>query len=176
MRVTSEELADRLQAKDPNLWGAPDTPELANRLGWVDLPQTMAPLVADWKAVASAALADQTDDVVLLGMGGSSLAPRVFASVLGIARGHPRLSVLDSTHPDELRALAAAIDPGRTIFLVSSKSGGTIETLSGFRYFWRATGGDGQRFIAITDEGSSLHHLAGERGFRAAVLAPSDVG
>ena len=174
--IPTEELVKRLRAKDPSLWGPPDTPELADRLGWVDLPEAMAARVPELNAIAAAAIGDGTDHVVLLGMGGSSLAPEVFASVLGVAAGHPPLTVLDSTHPDQIQAVADSIDPARTIFIVSSKSGGTLETISGFRFFWHATGGDGNRFIAITDPGSSLEQLGNDRRFRAVVNAPSDVG
>jgi transaldolase/glucose-6-phosphate isomerase len=171
-----EDLVRRLRAKDPTLWADPDTPDLADRLGWIDLPQTMRPRLSELHKVAAAAIADNTDHVVLLGMGGSSLAPAVFAQVLGIGPGHPDLTVLDSTHPDQILAVAKAIDPTRTIFVVSSKSGGTLETLSAFRFFWKATNGKGSRFIAITDEGSSLAQLANDRGFRATVYAPAHVG
>jgi transaldolase/glucose-6-phosphate isomerase len=173
---STDELVERLKAKDPTIWGRPDTPELADRLGWVDLPEVMAARVHELNAIAAAAIADGTDHVVLLGMGGSSLAPEVFASVLGVAEGHPPLTVLDSTHPDQVQAVADSSDPARTIFIVSSKSGGTLETISGFRFFWHATGGDGSRFIAITDPGSSLEQLGRDRGFRAVVNAPPDVG
>jgi transaldolase/glucose-6-phosphate isomerase len=124
-------------------------------------------------------LADRTstsDDAVLLGMGGSSLAPEVFASVFGIATGRPRLHVLDSTHPAQVQSVSERIDPRRTTFIVSSKSGSTIETLSGFRYFWAQTGGDGQRFVAITDPGTSLQKLGEDRDFFGVINAPSDVG
>jgi len=172
----SDGLVARLKAKDPTIWGPPDTPELADRLGWVDLAETMAARVPELNSIAEAAVGDGTDHVVLLGMGGSSLAPEVFASVLGVAEGHPPLTVLDSTHPDQVRAVADSINPARTVFVVSSKSGGTLETISGFRFFWQATGGDGNRFIAITDPGSSLEQLANDRSFRAVVNAPPDVG
>lgn len=170
------ELAERIRTKDAALWGDSTTPEVANRLGWIDLPTTMRPRLDELKAIAAEAIADGGEYIVLLGMGGSSLSPEVFSSVLGFSSGHPALTVLDSTHPDQVRAVAESIDPTRTIFLVSSKSGSTLETLSGFRFFWRATGGDGSRFIAITDEGTSLARLGRERGFRAIVNAPSDVG
>lgn len=172
----TDELVTRLRAKDPTIWGHPDTPELADRLGWVDLPESMAAGVPELESIASEAIADGTDHVVLLGMGGSSLAPEVFASVLGVADGYPSLTVLDSTHPDQVSAVAESINLGRTIFIVSSKSGGTLETISGFRFFWHATGGEGRRFIAITDPGSSLAQLGRDREFRSVVTAPSDVG
>ncbi|HSL25012.1 MAG TPA: glucose-6-phosphate isomerase [Acidimicrobiia bacterium] len=176
MHPSTSELVRRLKAKDPTIWGPTGTPELADRLGWIDLPKTMIPRLPEIGAAAAAALADRTDRVVLLGMGGSSLAPEVFAAVLGVAPGHPALTVLDSTHPHQVGGVADSIDPRRTLFIVSSKSGGTLETVSAFRYFWQLTGADGSRFLAITDPGSSLETMGRERGFRAVVTAPSDVG
>src|SRR5688572_12375554 len=105
----------------------------------------MADRVTELEAIAAEAVAAGTDHVVLLGMGGSSLAPEVFASVLGVAAGYPGLTVLDSTHPDQVAAVGEAIDPQRTIVIVSSKSGSTLETMSGFRFFWTATRGNGDR-------------------------------
>jgi transaldolase/glucose-6-phosphate isomerase len=170
------DVAERIRAKDPTLWGSPDTPELADRLGWVDLPEKMLDRLEEIRGVVEKVLSTDPDDVVLLGMGGSSLAPEVFAAILGVPAGRPRFRVLDSTHPEQVAKVAAAIDPRRTTFIVSSKSGGTIETLSGFRYFWNATRADGARFVAITDPGSSLQSLAEERGFLATANAPADVG
>jgi transaldolase/glucose-6-phosphate isomerase len=170
------ELADRIRHKDFTLWGDADTPELANRLGWIDLPSTMETRLAELTEISDRVIAQGTDDVIILGMGGSSLAPEVFAETFGVASGYPRLRVLDSTHPDQVRHLAEAIDPRRSVFVVASKSGTTLETLSGFRFFWEATGEDGSRFIAITDPGTPLEELARERGFLAAVLTPPDVG
>ena len=83
--TSTDELVERLRARDPTIWGPADTPELADRLGWVDLPVSMAARVGELAAIADEAVADGTDHVVLLGMGGSSLAPEVFASVLGVA-------------------------------------------------------------------------------------------
>ena len=122
-------------------------------------------------------------------MGGSSLAPEVFARTFGHRPGWPELSVLDSTHPDAVAALADRLDPLKCLFLVSSKSGGTTETMSYFYTFWErvkralaasgAAGGagdPGRHFAAITDPGTSLEKLARERGFRALFPAPADVG
>ncbi|HKX74420.1 MAG TPA: hypothetical protein VJR05_03435 [Acidimicrobiia bacterium] len=173
--MTVEELVPRLRSGDPTIWGPPDLPELANRLGWLRLPETMAPEVGRLEALAKT-LVEGVDQVVLLGMGGSSLAPEVFAATFPPQAGYPRLQVLDSTHPEAVSATRMAIDLGRSLFVVSSKSGTTLETLSGFRYFWEETGGDGSHFVAITDPGTPLEQLAVERGFRAVVSAPSDVG
>jgi transaldolase/glucose-6-phosphate isomerase len=165
----------RLWAGDPRLFSEFDLPELADRLGWLTLHDDMQSRLGEFEAIADR-VAEVADDVVLLGMGGSSLAPEVFAAVFGSAPGRPRLTVLDSTHPAAVMAAAAAVDLKRTVFVVSSKSGGTLETISFFRYFWDLTGGDGGRFIAITDPGSSLERLGQDRGFRVVVTAPADVG
>lgn len=170
--------SDRLWRGDHTLWSEEDVPELADRLGWLHLPARTEGL-AELEEFA-AEIRPEADRVVLLGMGGSSLAPEVYQSVFGSAGGCPELEVLDSTHPAAVLAAAERIDPGRTFFLVASKSGGTIETLSLFRYFWReaadAPGGPGSRFAALTDPGSGLEALARERGFRRIFSTPSDVG
>jgi transaldolase/glucose-6-phosphate isomerase len=176
LRFQDEHLAERIWRGDPTVWGPEQTPELADRLGWLRLHETMRSQIEKIDQIAAEALEAGFDDVVVLGMGGSSLAPEVFAAVFGSAPGHPRLTVLDSTHPDQVRRVEAAIDPGHTIFLVASKSGTTLETLSGYRYFWERSGMDGSRFIAITDPGTPLAALGQENGFRAVVHAPSDVG
>jgi transaldolase/glucose-6-phosphate isomerase len=125
-------------------------------------------------------MADGVAHVVVLGMGGSSLAPEVFSKTFGSAPGAPDLRVLDSTHPGAVLATEAAIDLGRTVFIVASKSGTTIEPLSFMEYFWGRVselGGDpGHRFVATTDPGSKLESLAHDRGFRRIFLAPPDVG
>jgi transaldolase/glucose-6-phosphate isomerase len=113
-------------------------------------------------------------------MGGSSLAPEVYAATLPVAAGHPGLTVIDSTHPDSVRSVARAADPSTTWYVISSKSGGTLETLSLFRNFWAVvsefTDTPGSHFVAITDPGSSLRDLAADRGFRSIILADPNVG
>ena len=175
----ADRVTERIWDHDPTVWADPDTPEITNRLGWLHLPEQMAPKTAGWSAFA-AEIADEFDRVVLCGMGGSSLAPEVFQDVFGSADGAPSLSIADSTHPDAVSALTADLDPARTLFIVSSKSGGTLETLSLYRHFWAWVGESGlpqgARFVAITDPGSGLEALAAERGFRATFHAPPDVG
>lgn len=174
--MTSPTIAERLRNKNPTLWGEAETPELSNRLGWVDLPTTMEPRLDELTELAERVVTDGARDVIVLGMGGSSLAPEVFATMFGTRPEHPRLRVLDSTHAQQVSQIADSIDPGHTTFLVSSKSGTTLETLSAFRFFWKLTGGEGRRFIAITDPGTPLDGLAQERDFLAVVNAPADVG
>ncbi|HEX2254598.1 MAG TPA: bifunctional transaldolase/phosoglucose isomerase [Thermoanaerobaculia bacterium] len=170
----------RLWAGDRTLWSARPVPELVDRLGWLTLPDAMRRPAADFAAFARQA-ASETDRVVLLGMGGSSLAPEVFQRVLGNRRRYPALTVLDSTHPAAVRAATDGLDPARTLFVVSSKSGSTTETKSLFHHFWsvatEALGdGAGSRFVAITDPGSSLAELGRERGFARVFEAPPEVG
>ncbi|GBD84554.1 glucose-6-phosphate isomerase [bacterium BMS3Abin02] len=172
--------ARRLWAKDPTLWFEREEPEIVDRLGWLTLPDDMAPRVPELTAFGAEAQSEGIRHVVLLGMGGSSLAPEVFQRTLGSKPAYPSLIVLDSTHPDAVRAVDAAIDPAETMFVVSSKSGTTLETLSGFRYFWSQTARTldrpGRRFVAVTDPGSPLEDLAKSRVFRAVFSAPADVG
>ena len=179
-RWDAEDFARRLWAKDPTLWSEEPQPELTDRLGWLTLHETMQAKLPKLRALADQARQEGFRHAVLLGMGGSSLAPEVYQRTFGNAPGYPELLVLDSTHPDAVRAVADRIDPAQTIFVVSSKSGGTLETMSGFRYFWSlvvdTTETPGSHFVAVTDPGSSLEALATERGFRAVFHAPSDVG
>jgi transaldolase / glucose-6-phosphate isomerase len=173
-----ERLAARIWAKDHTVWSTAVVPELVDRLGWLDLPATMAAAADGYAAFADEVRAEGTRHVVLLGMGGSSLAPEVFQSTFGPRDGYPVLSVLDSTHPAAVAAIESRLDLARTLFVVSSKSGGTSETTSFFRYFWSKypAGTAGPHFVAITDPGTSLEALARERGFRRVFNAPPDVG
>ncbi len=172
--------SSRLWDKDGTLWSAQPQAELTDRLGWLELPQVMAQQVDELRAFADRAKADGMKHVVLLGMGGSSLAPEVFQQTFGNAPGYPQLLVLDSTHPRAVRAVETQIDLARTLFVVSSKSGTTTETQSFFYYFWdklkQLKPDPGQHFVAITDNGTPLEQLAKERKFRATFNAPAEVG
>jgi glucose-6-phosphate isomerase len=168
-------LAERLHQGDPTLWGPEGTPEVANRLGWLTIAERM---IADLDAVetfAEEVREEGVDDVVLLGMGGSSLAPEVLRRAFGHRQGSPRLHVLDSTDAATIRAVGDAIEPERTLFVVSSKSGGTIEPLSLFAHFWSLIE-DGRHFAAITDPGSGLEQLAREHHFRHVFSGDPDIG
>jgi transaldolase/glucose-6-phosphate isomerase len=173
-----QHLSSRIWAKDPTVWSPTPVPELTDRLGWLALPDTMAAQAPELMAFAEEIRGERTRHVVLLGMGGSSLAPEVFHATFGHRPGFPELIVLDSTHPDAVRGVEQRIDLAHSLFVVSSKSGGTSETMSFFRYFWSryAPGTAGRHFIAITDPGTSLETLATERGFRRVFTAPPDVG
>ncbi|MEX2704826.1 MAG: hypothetical protein Q6352_006155 [Candidatus Freyrarchaeum guaymaensis] len=169
----------RLWEKDPTLWFQEQVPEITDRLGWLTLPETARNQADELRAFAEE-LKGEVTYVVLLGMGGSSLAPKVFQSVFGNAPGYPELIVVDSTHPEYVRAVERRINLTDSFFLVSSKSGTTLETISFFRHFWdrvsHADSGPGSHFAAITDPGSPLDTLARERGFRRVFHAPPDLG
>jgi len=166
---------------DYTLWG-PRPDEIANRLGWLRLPQTMSKHVSPLRHFADSVRSEGCDAVALLGMGGSSLAPETLARVLPSPAGAPRLIVLDTTHPDALRRLVEPLDVRRTLFIVSTKSGTTSETLSIFRYVYRLACnavGDaaaGGRFVAITDPGSPLVELAQQHNFRRVFLNDPTIG
>ena len=121
-------------------------------------------------------------DVVLLGMGGSSLCPDVMRHTFGSSKGHPRLHVLDTTDPATILAVRSKIHIQDTLFIVASKSGETTETLSHFAYFWEQVhengraGAAGRHFAAITDPGTSLEKLAKDHGFRWIFRNPPDIG
>ncbi|HET9253274.1 MAG TPA: glucose-6-phosphate isomerase [Candidatus Eisenbacteria bacterium] len=173
----------RLAKQDPTLWGTRgDRVAVAkNRLGWVDAPSWLEPRIGELRSFATRVRDEGFTRVLLLGMGGSSLAPEVLQSVCTPGPGAPTLDVLDSTDPVAIQNIEEASRLDRTCFLVSSKSGGTIETMSQLAYF-RARLEDsgveepGSRFAAVTDPGSPLDALAKAAGFRAVFRNPADVG
>ncbi|MGA2319313.1 MAG: glucose-6-phosphate isomerase [Solirubrobacteraceae bacterium] len=168
-------VAERLREGDPTLWGPAGAPEISNRLGWLEIAERMLVEVDALLLFAQEIREEGFKDVVLLGMGGSSLAPEVFRRSFGHQPGGARLHVLDSTDAGRIRAVQAAVDLQRTLFIVSSKSGGTIEPLSLFAHFFSLLG-DGSSFIAITDPGSGLAGLASEHDFRRTFLGDPNIG
>jgi transaldolase/glucose-6-phosphate isomerase len=176
-RARSEDVARRVWQKDPSLWGGDDTtPELADRLGWLTVAERMQEELEDLQQFASEVRGAGLTHVLLLGMGGSSLAPEVLRRSFPKSESGLELVVLDSTDPAAIRDAENAVDLDRTLVVVSSKSGGTIETLSHLKHFWERTGGQGERFVAITDPGSPLAQLATERGFRRVFEADPEIG
>ncbi len=181
--LTSARAAERIFARDATFWGGDDARQrsAANRLGWLDVASTMRGRVGELRSIAEQVRADGFADAVLLGMGGSSLAPEVLRRSFGALPGWPRLHVLDTTDPATIDAVARAIDPGRTLFFVSSKSGTTIEPNCLFEFFSdvvRGAKGDraGENFVAVTDPGTQLERLASERDFRHVFTNPADIG
>jgi transaldolase/glucose-6-phosphate isomerase len=175
----NEGFGKRVWEKDYRLWSPEEIPELANRLGWLDLPDTMTAEVGTLERFAREVADEGIRDAVVLGMGGSSLAPEVYSRTFKPAFRYPAVTVLDSTHPAAVSALARRIDPAHSLFVVSSKSGTTTEMLSFFHFFWARLEGvadRGRHFVAVTDPGTPLEKLARERGFRAVFHAPPEVG
>jgi transaldolase / glucose-6-phosphate isomerase len=167
--VQRAELIDRIWARDATVWTGADE---AQWLGWLDEPTRMREQVPEIVAFADEVADDELDAVVLLGMGGSSLAPEVLRRTFGGESFH----VLDTTHPNAIRRLEASIDLDRTLFISASKSGSTLETRSHTDYFWERSGKRGERFVAITDPGSELERTAAERGFRRVFSGEPTIG
>ncbi len=171
----------RLWDHDHTLWK--DSPaEISNRLGWLSSPVNMKGVTGQIKDTVGHILEEGYTDALLLGMGGSSLAPDLFRRAFGARNGYLNLKVLDSTDPAAVLDHARDLDLSRTLFIVSTKSGTTSETLSFFNYFFNQTlekvGRDqaGSHFIAITDPGSPLYSLASELGFRETFVNDPDIG
>jgi transaldolase/glucose-6-phosphate isomerase len=175
-KAESEQVAKRVWARDESLWGGPGVAEISNRLGWLTISEKMLEHASDLHEFAESAKADGLEHAVLLGMGGSSLGPEVLRRSYGDVPGGMRLHVLDSTDPGALLTTEGAVELDKTLFIVSSKSGGTIETLSHMRHFYERTGGNGSLFCAVTDPGSPLVELARERGFRHVFENDPDIG
>lgn len=174
--IDAAQLPRRIWARDATVWkDDPGTLEIRDRLGWLTVGKAMAQQAKDLRAFADDVRAE-FNRVVLCGMGGSSLAPEVLWRTFGAAAGHPSLHVLDSTDPRAVRRVEEGGDLAKTLFIISSKSGTTQESDGFFRHFWERTGGRGSQFVAITDPGTPLERLAGERSFRRAFLNPSDIG
>ena len=180
-KLQKEDAPRRLWAKDSTLWSAePDKrQEIHDRLGWLDVADKMLEKKSEFAELAKAGRA--YSDVVLLGMGGSSLAPDVLRNTFGAVPKHPRLHVLDTTDPATILSVRGKIKIPTTLFIVASKSGETTETLSHFAYFWDQVQKNsrrpaGKHFAAITDPGTSLEKLARDHGFRWIFSNPPDIG
>jgi phosphoglucose isomerase-like protein len=165
--VDTAQLVERLWARDSTLWTGRDE---AKWLGWLDEPLRMQERIGELEEFAAGA--QEFQSFVLLGMGGSSLAPEVLRRTFA----GETLHVLDTTHPAAVRRLAEELDLERTLFIASSKSGTTLETRSHLDFFWKRTGGRGNAFAAVTDPGSELEALARERGFRAVFPGEPTIG
>jgi glucose-6-phosphate isomerase len=172
--LLADDVPAKLLAHDAALWGPDAEPEAAIRLGWLDAVEVSRAILPELLALRDALRAEGVDRVVLCGMGGSSLAPEVICKTSRVP-----LTVLDSTHPDQVRA-ALAGDLARTVVVVSSKSGGTLETDSQRRVFAEAFAAAGidaaSRIVVVTDPGSPFSKLAAEEGYRAVFLADPNVG
>ena len=170
-----------LDARDPSAWSADPAVQrvIANRLGWLDAPHRMKEHLGHVEAFARSIREDGFTEVVLLGMGGSSLAPEVLRAVIGVQPGWPRFTMVDSVNADHVHGLAA--DPRTTLFVLASKSGTTIEPNVLAAYFRQrlldANVLDWSRhFIAVTDPGTELDERARRESFREVFRNPPDIG
>ena len=186
-KIKKGNIVTRIFQHDPLVWTETkeDHFEIEHRLGWLDAPKKNLGLVPEIEQLLKDCQDEGFTHVLVLGMGGSSLAPEVFSNIFGPREqfGKPglHLSILDSTHPNQIKSSAKSNPFGKTIFVVSSKSGTTSETMSLFEYFWDQLFqkfGDktGKNFVAVTDPGTSLETLAREKGFRKIFNGDPDVG
>jgi transaldolase/glucose-6-phosphate isomerase len=181
--LDKQKAVSRMWKKDPTVWK--DGPEhekiIGNALGWLKVAETMQPHVAELLAFAEEIRKAEFEYAVVLGMGGSSLCPEVLGRTFGKKDGYPQLYVLDSTVPTAIRHLEQKIDVGKTLFIVSSKSGDTTEPQIFQRYFHdrvKRVKGDmaGENFVAVTDPGTQLTKDAAHHRFRRVFLNMPDIG
>ncbi|MCK6615893.1 MAG: hypothetical protein L6Q47_16785 [Ignavibacteriaceae bacterium] len=171
----------RIWGKDFSVWKSSkeDDVELSNRLGWLHLPSENLSKASDISFFADE-VAQEFEHVLLLGMGGSSLAPEVFAKTFGSKKKYPTLSIVDSTHPAVIQEILDKHELEKVLFVVASKSGGTAETMSFYHTFFDNVSNQnplpGLQFIALTDPGSGLEQLAREKAFRKIFSTPPEVG
>src|SRR5688572_11069790 len=170
-QLETESVPARLWAHDPALWAkdAAGQAEVKIRMGWLDSPDKARALSSAYQAFAKGIQKEGIGRVLVLGMGGSSLTAEVFASLLADApvqsipssekEAGRYLGILDSTHPEQVAKAAEDFPPDQSLYIVSSKSGGTAEVTAAFDFFWKLSKKDGSRFIAITDPGTSLEAL-----------------
>jgi transaldolase/glucose-6-phosphate isomerase len=178
-QLAAENAPRRVHEKDPSLWtqDPEGRKEIVARLGWLESVSKYFPLLPEFTAFRDEVRAEGFNQVLLLGMGGSSLAPEVMAALFSnqVDKGL-RFSILDSTDPAQVLEASASFPPQGTLYIVSSKSGGTAEVTGLFNYFWSLTGKNGAQFIAITDEGTALYEQARSLGFRKVFHGDSNVG
>ena len=179
--LIKEDVIHRIWAHDYTVW-KPEPTEITNRLGWLDSPRVMTEAVDEINAFVDDIRGEGFTHGLLLGMGGSSLAPEVFRKIFGVDNGYLDVSVLDSTDPASVLEKQRDLDPAKTLYIVSTKSGGTIETISFMKYFYTvvmdALGPDrvGHHFCAITDPGSGLEAMAEELKFRKIFRNDPNIG
>lgn len=179
--VRRDNIMARIWDHDHTVWNSsPD--EIANRLGWLHMPDIMIEQIWRFQELRAELRSEGYNQVVLLGMGGSSLAPEVFRKTFGVRNGALDLTILDSTHPETVLSLAERLELTRTLFIVATKSGSTVETFSLFKFFYNRVAAllgserAGEHFIAITDPGSGLADTATKYNFRTTFLNDPNIG
>jgi transaldolase/glucose-6-phosphate isomerase len=179
-QLEADAVQTRLWAHDPSLWAsdAAGQAEVKIRMGWLDSPLKARTLIPSYTAFADEIHKKGIHRVLVLGMGGSSLTAEVLSSLQAAAKINAPLSlaILDSTDPEQVSLASGNFPPDKSLYIVSSKSGGTAEVMAAFEYFWKLSNGDGSRFIAITDPGTSLDKLAREKNFRKIFSSDESVG
>jgi len=180
--IKIRDIREKFFNKDTSIWSrAPEVQDkIANRLGWLDVAALMVKKTDKIYDFVEKIRAEGFSDVVLLGMGGSSLCPSILKRIFGAKEGWPDLFVLDTTDPRAIAELEERLEIKRTLFIVASKSGTTAEPLSLYKYFWRQvkkrTETPGRQFIAITDADTPLVSLAKANNFRTIFINPGDIG
>ncbi len=171
----------RIWRRDGTVW-KPQDQEISNRLGWLSSPEAAEELIAELETFAGSVRDQGLTRAVVLGMGGSSLAPGVFARLFDTTAGSLDLEIVDTTEPETVAEAGARCAPDKTLFIVSSKSGTTAEVLALLAFFYDrvrtalGAGHAGSRFVAVTDPGTPLEALACKLGFRRAFLGQPDIG
>jgi len=180
-RLSKEKIIERIWNKNYTVWN--DNPdEISNRLGWLDSLETILKEIGEIKEFAQSVIKAGFTKALLMGMGGSSLAPEVFRLTFGVKDNFLDLDVIDSTHPEAVKEFSDKLEFEKTLFIVSTKSGGTVETISFMKYFYNKTlkglGKEkaGEHFIAITDPGSGLEEMAKQLNFRRIFLNDPNIG
>jgi glucose-6-phosphate isomerase len=179
--ISRERIIPRIWTKDHTVWRN-DPTEISNRLGWLDCVDVTKKSFSEINSFVEEIRKDGFTDALLMGMGGSSLTPEVFRFTFGVKKGYLDLHVLDSTHPEAILDYENKLDPKKTLYIVSTKSGGTVETMSFMKYFFNSVSAKlgkeeaSKHFIAITDPGSSLEKLAKNLNFRKIFLNDPDIG
>ena len=180
-QLESERIIERIWQKDFTVWAnKPD--EISNRLGWLDCLEVTKKSFDEIKTFVEEIRKEGFTDALLMGMGGSSLTPEVFRFTFGVKNGYLDLHVLDSTHPETILEYEKKLQPEKTLYIVSTKSGGTVETMSFMKYFFTSVskklGNEkaSKHFVAITDPGSGLEETAKNLNFRKIFLNDPDIG
>jgi glucose-6-phosphate isomerase len=179
--LKNERIVERIWQKDFTVWGD-SSEEISNRLGWLDCIEVTKKSFNEINSFVKEIRNEGFTDALLMGMGGSSLAPEVFRKIFGVEKGYLDLHVLDSTHPEAISNYEKKLDPNKTLYFVSTKSGGTVETMSFMKYFFTSVSKKlgkenvSKHFIAITDPGSGLEEAAKKLKFRKIFLNDPDIG
>lgn len=179
-QLEADSVHTRLWAQDPTLWASDPAgqAEVKIRMGWLDSPLKAKELIPAYKAFAEEIHKEGIHRVLVLGMGGSSLTAEVFSSLQAAAKidAPVSLAILDSTDPEQVSLASGNFPPGKSLYIVASKSGGTAEVMAAFEYFWKLSNQDGSHFFAITDPGTSLDALARKNNFRKIFSSDEFVG